>query len=71
MGNDKINFEIEVKSALIKENRTMSNLAEEIGISVSYLSDIIRGNRKANHYKEKITEILNLENKEEENYTRS
>ena len=65
MENDKINFEIEVKSALIKENRTMSNLAEEIGISISYLSDIIRGNRKANHYKEKIIGILNLENKEE------
>ncbi len=41
MENDKINFEIEVKSALIKENRTMSNLAEEIGHTlVKLLNDM-------------------------------
>ena len=64
MNNDKLIFEIDVKSALIKKGQTMSSLAETLGISVSYLSDIIRGNRKAEHYKELIKKTLNLKTEE-------
>ena len=61
----EFDFEIEVKTQLLILGRTMSSLAEEIGISVSYLSDIIKGNRKANHYKEKIKRVLKLKTEDE------
>ena len=56
------NFEIAVKVELLKRKKTMRSLADEIGISYAYLTDIVKGNRKANHYRELIMEILNLKN---------
>lgn len=58
MDNQK--FQIAVKTALIKKQMTSKALAEEIGISPAYLSDIIRGNRKAEDYRQKIKEILSI-----------
>lgn len=58
-----MNFEIQVKSELIKQKKTISDLAKELNISVAYASDIIRENRKAEHHKEKICEILKIERK--------
>lgn len=54
------NFELKVKSELIKKRLTMTELAQEIGISLPYCSDVIRGNRSAKHIKEKICEILKI-----------
>lgn len=56
-----MDFKIKVRVELMKRNKTMKWLAEELGISLAYLSDIINDNRKAEHYRTKIIEILNLE----------
>ena len=68
---NKQEFEIAVKTALIKnEKLNLSKLAKELGISAAYLSDVVRGNRKAEHYRKRICEILELDyenlNKESE-----
>lgn len=53
-------FEIEVMIALKKIGKTNKWLAEQIGISPSYLSDILHGNRKATEKVELISEILKI-----------
>ena len=64
---NKQEFEIAVKTALIKnEKLNLSKLAKELGISAAYLSDVVRGNRKAEHYRKRICEILDLDS---ENFT--
>lgn len=57
---DTSNFEILVKSELIKKRTTITELAEQLGISIAYCSDVIRGNRKAQHIRKKICEILEI-----------
>lgn len=57
-------FEIEVKVALIRKRMTQAQLAEKLGITKPYLSDILRGNRKGGKYKALISEMLEIENKE-------
>ena len=53
-------FEIEVMIALKKIGKTNKLLAEQLGISPSYLSDILHGNRKANEKVELISKILKI-----------
>lgn len=53
-------FEIEVMIALKKIGKTNKWLAEQIGISPSYLSDILHGNRKATEKVELINKILKI-----------
>lgn len=54
-------FEKAVRKALIDRDMKLSDLADAIGISLTYLYDILNGNRKAEHQKKKIIEILKLE----------
>lgn len=54
------NFEIEVKVALIKKHMTQSMLAKELGIANSYLSDILKGHRKAQKYRAIIKDKLQI-----------
>ena len=53
---------MEVKKELRKQGKTITSLAKEIGISVAYCSDVIRGNRQGIRVKEKIKEILKFKN---------
>ncbi|MGO5384144.1 helix-turn-helix domain-containing protein [Ligilactobacillus salivarius] len=53
-------FEIEVMIALKKIGKTNKWLAEQLGISPSYLSDILHGNRKAAEKVELISKILKI-----------
>lgn len=55
-----IDFEIEVKVALIRRRMTQGTLAKELGITTPYLSDILRGNRKGGKYRELIKEKLEI-----------
>ena len=57
---ENLDFEIIVKTALIKKKMRNLDIAKKLGLSESYVSDIIRGNRKANHHKRKICEILEI-----------
>ena len=54
-------FEKAVRKALIDRDMKLTDLADLLGISVSYLYDILNDNRKAEHQKKKIIEILELE----------
>lgn len=53
-------FEMSVKSELLKKRITITELAQQLGISVAYCSDIIRGNRNAQHLRKQICEILKI-----------
>ena len=54
-------FEKQVRIALIQHEKTMTGLAEELGISVSYLYEIIKGTRKAEEKKKQIETLLGLD----------
>ena len=54
-------FEKQVRHALIDHNMGMTELAEQLGISVSYLYDILNGARKAEHQKQRIRQLLSIE----------
>ena len=54
-------FEKAVRKALIDKDMRLTDLADAIGISLTYLYDILAGNRKAEHQKKKIIEILELQ----------
>lgn len=54
-------FEKAVRKALIDKDMKLTDLADLLGISLTYLYDILNGNRKAEHQKKKIIEILGLQ----------
>ena len=54
-------FEKAVRKALIDKDMKLTDLANHLGISLTYLYDILNNNRKAEHQKKKIIEILNLQ----------
>ncbi|OPX87002.1 MAG: Helix-turn-helix domain protein [Pelotomaculum sp. PtaB.Bin104] len=53
-------FGLEARKILILQRKSMTKLAKEIGISCTYLSEILRGTRKSEKYKEKIAQILGM-----------
>ena len=54
------NFEKAVRKALIDREMKLTDLADALGISLTYLYDILNDNRKAEHQKKKIIEIFEL-----------
>ena len=54
-------FEKTVRKKLIDKDMKLTDLANAIGISSTYLYDILAGNRKAEHQKKKIIQILELQ----------
>lgn len=57
-------FEISVKTELLKKKLTLTALAKKLGISVAYCSDIVKGNRDAQHLRKQICEILDIKQEE-------
>lgn len=53
-------FEKQVKKALIDRNMTMGDLAEALGISLSYVSDLIKEKRTNEDQIARIKNFLNL-----------
>ncbi len=53
-------FEKQVKKALIDRNMTMGDLAEALGISISYVSDLIKEKRNNEDQIKRIKDFLNL-----------
>lgn len=53
-------FEKQVKKALIDRNMTMGDLAEALGISLSYVSDLIKEKRNNEEQIARIKDYLNL-----------
>lgn len=58
-------FGLQVRTELLKRNMTNKELANLLGISSAYLSDILRGRRDAEQQKKRIAQILGI--KEEVN----
>ena len=56
-------FGLEARSIMLKKSITMTALAKELGISVTYLSEIFKGTRNGKSQKERIAQILNMSNK--------
>lgn len=56
-------FGVKVRGVMLKKNITLTALAEQLGISTPYLSDILRGARDGKRHKERIAEILGIEKK--------
>lgn len=54
-------FEKQVKIALIERNMTMGDLANELGISISYVSDLLKGKRTNQEQLKRIRQILCIE----------
>lgn len=59
-------FEKKVRKRLIDLDWTMTKLAEELGVSVSYVFDILKGARKATETKRKMCELLGIEGDDSE-----
>lgn len=53
-------FEKQVRKALIDRDMTITDLAAELGITVSYVHDILTGKRTPDHQIQRIKEILDL-----------
>lgn len=53
-------FEKRVKKALIDRDMTMTDLAEALGITISYVSDLTKGKRKNQAQIDKIKGFLDL-----------
>lgn len=53
-------FEKEVKKALIDKDMTMGDLAEILGITLSYMSDLIKGKRTNKEQIQKIRDVLDI-----------
>ena len=53
-------FEKEVKHALIDKNMTMSDLASNLGISTSYVSDLLKNKRGNEKQIQRIKDFMNI-----------
>lgn len=56
-------FGLVVQGELDRRNITLKHFAKELGISGSYLTDILRGGRQAFHQKQRIVEKLGIVDK--------
>jgi transcriptional regulator with XRE-family HTH domain len=55
-------YEKKVRIAMIEKGiKTFSELADNLGVSVSYISDVLKENRKAIELRQKINEFLGLD----------
>lgn len=54
-------FYLRARIQMVKKNITMTKIAEDLGISVSYVSDIIRGLRPGGDHRERIEIMLGME----------
>lgn len=54
-------FGLEVRVILLKNKKSMTKFAKELGISCSYLSEILKGTRDGKAYRDKIAQSLCME----------
>lgn len=59
--SERIEFAAKCKAALEIKGITLTEIARELGISLGYVSDIVKGNRDGGDYKERIAEILEVD----------
>lgn len=54
-------FGAEARKIMLQKNIKMVDLANELGVSVTYVSEIFKGTRKGEKYKRRIAEMLGME----------
>lgn len=60
MTTENLTQEEKIRIAMKRKGYTFKKLADELDISVAYLSDIVRGNRNGGEYYNKILKILEI-----------
>lgn len=58
-------FEKQVRHALIDRDMTMTDLANELGISVSYVSDLLKKKRENQEQLQRIKDFLGITDTED------
>ena len=58
-------FEKQVRHALIDRDMTMTDLANELGITISYVSDLLKGKRTNQEQLQRIKEFLEITDTED------
>lgn len=53
-------FGAEARKIMLKKDIKLTSLANQLGISVTYVSEILKGTRKGASYKSQISKILNM-----------
>lgn len=51
-------FGLQARAIMLRKGITMEQIAQYVGISASYVSEILRGSRKGNKHKPQIMEFL-------------
>lgn len=58
-------FGLKARMEMLRKGITITEMASKLGVSASYVSDILRGVRKGKPQRERIAEILGLEYSED------
>lgn len=53
-------FGLKVRSWLLENQKTLTWLADEMGVSVSYVSDILKGSRKSERRIDEIKKLIGM-----------
>ena len=53
-------FGAEARKIMLQKNIKMVDLAKELGVSVTYVSEILKGTRRGEKYKNRIAEMLGM-----------
>jgi len=53
-------FGAEARKIMLQKNIKMVDLAKELGVSVTYVSEIFKGTRRGEKYKNRIAEMLGM-----------
>jgi Transcriptional regulators len=53
-------FGAEARKIMLIKNMKMKDVAKELGVSTSYVSEILRGTRAGEKYKPRIAELLGM-----------
>lgn len=61
MNTQELSIEEKIRISMLRKGYTYQKLSDELGISIGYISDIVKGNRSGGDYLEKIKKILEVE----------
>lgn len=64
MTMDQLSFEEKMRVAMLRKKITYTDIANELNISVAYVSDIVKGNRDGGKYKKTIAEMAGIKDSE-------
>lgn len=59
-------FGLKARTIMLQKGIKSSALAKELGVSCSYIADILRGSRSGNGRKEQIAKILGMDEEPED-----